>query len=267
MARSPDPSPTAAGAPTAAMIVIGDELLSGRTRDANTPHLAQALEKVGIRLREVRIVPDEEDAIVEAVRALAARHDHVFTSGGIGPTHDDITADAVARAFGRPVGIHPEAHARLVTFYEARGIGMNAARLRMARIPEGARLIDNPVSAAPGFSVENVHVMAGVPSIFREMLAGLLPRLAGGVPLLVRAFLLRRPEGEIAALLGEIAAAHPDVAIGSYPSFRADGHETRIVLRSADPVAIEAARAALTAAFPDLVTDENGTGGDGAGDA
>ena len=247
-------------APTAAMIVIGDELLSGRTRDANTPHLAQALEKIGIRLREVRIVPDETEAIVEAVRALSAVHDHVFTSGGIGPTHDDITADAVARAFDRPIEINPEAHARLAAFYEARGIEMNPARLRMARMPAGARLIDNPVSAAPGFSIENVHVMAGVPSIFREMLAGLLPRLTGGAPLLVRGFLLRRPEGEIAAALGAIAAAHPDVAIGSYPSFRADGHETRIVLRSALPAALEAACQALTAAFADLVPDEHGSG-------
>lgn len=238
--------------PTAAMIVIGDEILSGRTKDANAPHLALELEKVGISLREVRVVPDDARAIVRAVRELSSRFDHVFTSGGIGPTHDDITADAIGAAFGLPVTVNEEAKRRLEAFYDERGIELNEARLRMARTPEGARLIENPVSAAPGFSIGNVHVMAGVPAIFREMLAGLLPRLAGGPPMLTDSLTLARPEGEIALVLGEIAKAHPEVSIGSYPTFRPGRHETNIVIRSTKEEALAAAIHALKAAFPEL---------------
>ena len=170
--------------PTAAMLTIGDEILSGRTRDANLPHLAEALAARGIALREARVVPDVADEIVAAVNALRARYDHVFTSGGIGPTHDDITADAIAAAFGVPIGVREDARAILATNYANPEVELNEARLRMARIPDGATLIDNPVSKAPGFSLGNVHVMAGVPAVFQAMVAGLLPGLTGGRPLL-----------------------------------------------------------------------------------
>ncbi|MBO6604761.1 MAG: competence/damage-inducible protein A, partial [Roseicyclus sp.] len=166
--------------PTAAMLVIGDEILSGRTRDANMHYLAQELTKHGIRLSEVRIVPDDHDAIVGAVQALSAGYDTVFTSGGIGPTHDDITAEAVADAFAVPIGIRDDARAILQEHYDRQGSMLNEARLRMARIPEGASLIDNPVSAAPGFTLHNVHVMAGVPTVFQTMVASVLPTLTGG---------------------------------------------------------------------------------------
>ncbi|MEL6980733.1 MAG: competence/damage-inducible protein A, partial [Pseudomonadota bacterium] len=168
--------------PRAAMLVIGDEILSGRTQDANAPHLARVMAEIGIDLREIRVVADEPGAITEAVRALAAAHRYVFTSGGIGPTHDDITADAVAAAFGRSIAVRQDARAILAAYYGADGL--NEARLRMARIPDGARLIDNPISRAPGFILENVHVMAGVPIIFREMLSGLRSSLQGGPPTL-----------------------------------------------------------------------------------
>ena len=161
--------------PTAAMLVIGDEILSGRTRDANMHHLAGQLTDAGIDLKEVRVVSDDADAITGATRALAATHDHVFTSGGIGPTHDDITADCIAAAFDVPIDVRADARAILEAHYAKTKIELNAARLRMARIPDGAALIDNPVSGAPGFTLENVHVMAGVPAIFQAMVASVLP--------------------------------------------------------------------------------------------
>ncbi len=167
----PNPSPN----PTAAMLVIGDEILSGRTRDSNLHHLAGALTAHGIALKEARVIPDDHATIVAAVRALKSTHDHLFTSGGIGPTHDDITADAVAEACDAPIGPRADAMALLQAHYDLQGLAFNAARQRMARIPEGATLIDNPISIAPGFSIANVHVMAGVPAIFEAMLAGLLP--------------------------------------------------------------------------------------------
>ncbi len=170
--------------PTAAMLVIGDEILSGRTRDSNLHHLAQELTRIGIDLTEARVVSDKRGAIVDAVRSLAASHDHLFTSGGIGPTHDDITAEAVAAAFDMPIAVRDDARALLQAHYDRSGQELNAARLRMARVPEGAVLIDNPVSAAPGFSLNNVHVMAGVPRIFEAMLAGMLPGLRRGQPVL-----------------------------------------------------------------------------------
>ena len=169
---------------TAAMIVIGDEILSGRTKDRNIGHLADVLTAIGIDLKEVRIVPDEEDEIVAAVNALRARYGYVFTTGGIGPTHDDITADAIAAAFGVGIGLREDARALLAAHYERAGLEFNSARQRMGRIPDGARLIDNPVSIAPGFTIGNVHVMAGVPDIFAAMLASVLPGLTGGAPLL-----------------------------------------------------------------------------------
>jgi molybdenum cofactor synthesis domain-containing protein len=236
--------------PTAAMLVIGDEILSGRTRDSNLNHLAKELTLRGIDLREARVVADDHDAIVAAVRALSTAHDHLFTSGGIGPTHDDITAPAVAAAFDLEAGVRDDARAILAAHYEARGVELNAARLRMARIPEGATLIDNPVSAAPGFSLENVHVMAGVPRIFEAMLAGLLPRIPGGKPVLSQSLRIERGEGDVAEALSALAAAHPGLAIGSYPFTENGVSGTNIVVRGADGAEVEAALVELSAQFP-----------------
>ena len=232
--------------PTAAMLVIGDEILTGRTRDANMHHLAQELTGRGIRLTEVRIIADQHDAIVDAVNALRAAYDHVFTSGGIGPTHDDITADAVAAAFGVPITIRADAHAILQAHYQRTGLELNAARLRMARIPDGATLIDNPVSAAPGFTLGNVHVMAGVPAIFQAMVAGVLPKLTGGAPLLSQMLDVPRGEGEIATALGALAERFADLSFGSYPYQRNGAFGTQIVVRGTDPGRIDAAMMELT---------------------
>lgn len=220
--------------PTAAMLVIGDEILSGRTRDANMHHLAQELTKHGIDLREVRIVSDDHDTIIEAVRALSRRYGSVFTSGGIGPTHDDITADAIAAAFDTPIDVRADARQILETHYARTGFELNAARLRMARIPDGAALIDNPVSAAPGFTLGNVHVMAGVPAIFQAMVASVLPTLTGGDPILSQTLRIFRGEGEIAGPLGDLADAFADLSIGCYP-FQKDGvFGAQVVVRGTD---------------------------------
>ena len=237
--------------PTAAMLVIGDEILSGRTRDANMHHLAGVLTEAGIALSEVRIVPDVHEIIVDALNALRRAHDTVFTSGGIGPTHDDITADAVAAAFGVSVDVRDDARALLAAHYEATGRELNDARLRMARIPDGARLIENPVSVAPGFTLGNVHVMAGVPSVFQAMVASVMPGLKGGPPLLSQSLRVPRGEGDIAGPLGEIAAAHPMVSVGSYP-YQQDGvYGANVVIRSDRNEALSGAVQALRAAFPD----------------
>lgn len=218
--------------PTAAMLVIGDEILSGRTKEANAGHLAGVMTDIGIALREIRVVPDEPDAIIAAVNELRVRETYVFTSGGIGPTHDDITADCVAAAFEVPIGVRADARAILEAYYSAEDL--NDARLRMARIPEGAELIDNPLSQAPGFVLDNVHVMAGVPAIFEVMLAGLKPQLKGGTAVLSHSFRVPVPEGNIAATLGALASAHPAVSIGCYPFYRG-GMGTTLVLRSDQP--------------------------------
>jgi molybdenum cofactor synthesis domain-containing protein len=244
----PNPAPN----PTAAMLTIGDEILSGRTRDTNMPHLAQALAARGIRLRETRVVPDDHAEIVAALNALRARYTHVFTSGGIGPTHDDITADAVAAAFGVGIGVREDARAVLARNYANPEVELNPARLRMARIPNGAELIDNPVSRAPGFSIGNVHVMAGVPAVFEAMVAGLLPRLTGGHPLLSETLRVDRPEGEIAGPLRLVAEAHPRVSIGSYPFNSAGRFGSNLVARSEDPDALAAALADLRALAAEL---------------
>ncbi len=229
--------------PTAAMLVIGDEILSGRTRDANMHYLAGQLTEKGISLKEVRVVSDDADAIVDAVRALSARYDHVFTSGGIGPTHDDITADCIARAFDDHIDVRDDARALLAAFYEQTGRELNEARLRMARIPDRATLIDNPVSIAPGFTIENVHVMAGVPSVFQAMVASVLPTLTGGAPLISETVRLLRGEGDVASPLAKIAAEFPELQIGSYP-FQQDGrYGTNIVLRGTDQAALKSAAA------------------------
>ncbi|RMB04868.1 molybdenum cofactor synthesis domain-containing protein [Eilatimonas milleporae] len=232
---------------TAALLIIGDEILSGRTQDKNLAYLAAWLNEAGIDMAEARVVPDVEAVVVEAVRALRGRYTYVFTTGGIGPTHDDITAECLAKAFEVPLQVHPEAHARLLAHYgEA---DFTPARQRMARVPEGAVLIDNPVSIAPGFQIGNVFVMAGVPKIMQAMLEGLRARLKGGVTVLSKAVTIRAPESAIAGDLGEIQAAHTGVSIGSYPFFRdATGQSgAQIVVRSRDAAALEAACAAVIA--------------------
>lgn len=236
--------------PTAAMLVIGDEILSGRTRDGNTHYLAGQLTQHGIRLMEARVVADDHAAIVEALNALRSRWDTVFTSGGIGPTHDDITADAVADAFGVPIGHRADALALLQAHYDRAGLEFNEARRRMARIPEGATLIDNPVSTAPGFTIGNVHVMAGVPNIFQAMVASVLPTLTGGAPLLSQTLRVNRGEGEIAAPFGALAAEFPDLSMGSYPFIQNGAHGTNLVIRGTDPARLDAAMTRLSALFP-----------------
>ncbi len=235
--------------PTAAMLVIGDEILSGRTRDANMFHLAGELTRFGIDLREVRIVSDDAAAIVAAVRALSSGFDHLFTSGGIGPTHDDITADCIATAFGLSIDVRADARAILQAHYDRAGADLNPARLRMARIPEGAALIDNPISAAPGFSIGNVHVMAGVPTIFEAMVASVLPTLVGGEPLLSQTLRIARGEGDIAGPLGELAADFPDLMIGSYPFQQAGAYGANIVIRGHDAARVDAAMLRLADVF------------------
>ncbi|MEQ8901660.1 MAG: molybdopterin-binding protein [Roseovarius sp.] len=235
--------------PSAAMLVIGDEILSGRTRDANMHYLAGELTRAGIDLREVRVVSDDPDAIVAGVQALSAAYDVVFTSGGIGPTHDDITAENVARAFDRPISVRDDARAILVAHYAAREQELNEARLRMARIPDGATLIDNPISAAPGFTIENVHVMAGVPSIFQAMLASVLPTITGGAPVLSQTLEVRRGEGDIAGPLTDLAARYPDLTFGSYPFIRDGCHGSNVVVRGQDGARVDAAMAELSGMF------------------
>ena len=236
--------------PTAAMLVIGDEILSGRTRDSNMHYLAGELTRHGIELKEARVVADEHAAIVGAVNALRAAFDHVFTSGGIGPTHDDITADAIADAFGVPIGIRDDARAILAAHYARSGLEFNEARQRMARIPAGAGLIDNPISAAPGFTLGNVHVMAGVPNIFQAMLASVLPTLTGGAPLLSQSLQVNRGEGEIAGPFAALAAEFPDLSLGSYPFIRNGAHGANLVIRGTDRARIDAAMQRFVALFP-----------------
>jgi molybdenum cofactor synthesis domain-containing protein len=236
--------------PTAAILIIGDEILSGRTRDSNMHFLAGELTRVGIDLKEVRVVSDDREAIVGAVNALRAAYTHVFTSGGIGPTHDDITADCVAAAFGVGIDVREDARALLAAHYERMGYEFNAARMRMARIPDGATLIENPVSVAPGFSIGNVHVMAGVPSVFQAMVAGVLPTLTGGAPLLSQSLRILRAEGEIAGPLGALAAEFSDLSMGSYPFNRDGVLGANVVIRGTDGARVEAAMVRLAALFP-----------------
>ncbi|MFN3969793.1 MAG: competence/damage-inducible protein A [Gemmobacter sp.] len=236
--------------PTAAMLVIGDEILSGRTRDSNMHHLAGELTRHGVRLMEARMVADDHAAIIAAINALRGDWDHVFTSGGIGPTHDDITADAVAAAFGVGISHRADAMAVLAAHYDRAGLPFNEARQRMARIPDGASLIDNPVSAAPGFTLGNVHVMAGVPNIFQAMLAGVLPTITGGAPLLSQSLTVQRGEGEIAGPFGALAAEFPALSMGSYPFIRNGAYGTTLVIRGTDGAQLDAAMTRLAAMFP-----------------
>ncbi len=235
--------------PTAAMLVIGDEILSGRTRDANMYHLAGQLTAAGIDLREVRVVSDDRDAIVAAVRALSAAHTHVITSGGIGPTHDDITADCIAAAFDVPIDVREDARALLAAHYAKSGADLNAARLRMARIPEGAVLIENPVSVAPGFTLRNVHVMAGVPNVFQAMVASVLPTLTGGTPLTSDTLRVDRGEGDIAGPLAALAGEFADLSFGSYPYQKEGRYGANVVVRGPDPARVAEAMARLRALF------------------
>ena len=237
--------------PTAAMIVIGDEILSGRTRDTNMHYLSGELTRAGIDLKEVRVVSDDAPAIVAAVRALSDQYDTVFTSGGIGPTHDDITADCVAEAFGDPIDVRADAAKLLGDYYAAHGRDFNEGRQRMARIPASATLIDNPVSIAPGFTLRNVHVMAGVPSVFRAMVASVLPTLTGGAPLYSQSLMVWRGEGDIAAPLRALAEEFADLSLGSYPFQQNGAYGADIVVRGADPARVDAAMTALAQIFPE----------------
>jgi molybdenum cofactor synthesis domain-containing protein len=230
---------------TAAVLVIGDEILSGRTKDKNIGYIAEYLTASGIDVREARIVPDVEEDIVAAVNALRTRYDYVFSTGGIGPTHDDITADAIAKAFGVPIDHDPRAVALLKARYPDGEL--TEARLRMARIPEGANLVENPVSAAPGFMLGNVIVMAGVPNIMQRMLDNVVPTLETGAKMLAET-VSPGPgigEGMIAQPLSVIAKEHPEVSIGSYPTFGPGGFQTHLVVRGKDPAAVAAAKAAV----------------------
>jgi molybdenum cofactor synthesis domain-containing protein len=237
---------------TAAMLAIGDELLSGRTKDKNIGHLADMLTLSAIDLKEVRIVADEEDAIVEALNALRPRYDYIFTSGGIGPTHDDITADAVSKAFGVEC-IHDEkAMTLLAEMYKRREMEFTPARQRMARMPQGASHIANPVSTAPGFVIGNVHVMAGVPQVFQAMVDNVLPTLRSGSKMLSRAISCPYGEGDIGTLLSDIQKAHPETSIGSYPRFDGKKFSTELVVRARAEAPLEAAAEAVSAMIAQL---------------
>jgi molybdenum cofactor synthesis domain-containing protein len=231
---------------TAALVVIGDEILSGRTQDKNVAQVANWLNDQGIRLSEVRIVPDQANRIVATVNELRAAHDYLFTTGGIGPTHDDITVEAIAEAFGVSVIIHPRAQALLEAYYQGRQGGLSESRLRMARTPDGAELIENRTSGAPGVKIGNVYVLAGVPHIAAGMLEALNGKLEGGRPVVSVTVGARAPESEVANLLRETEAAHPGVVIGSYPFFKDGGYGANFVIRSEDAKLVEATESDLT---------------------
>jgi molybdenum cofactor synthesis domain-containing protein len=234
---------------TAGLLIIGDEILSGRTKDRNTGTIAEHLTGIGIRLKEARVIADDEDEIVAAVNAFRSRFDYVFTTGGIGPTHDDITADSIAKAFGVPIGVDPRAEKMLTEHYAGRGFDLTPARLRMARIPDGASLIPNPISGAPGFRIGNVIVMAGVPDIMRAMLEWVTATLETGPKLLSVTITVARPESEIADVFSAHQQRYRDVAMGSYPSIRNGRIQSELVLRSADPARLAEAAETLKAAL------------------
>jgi molybdenum cofactor synthesis domain-containing protein len=235
-----DPAPPETKAVTAALIVIGDEILSGRTHDKNLPYLGRRLNELGVRLSEAHVVGDRKDAIVAAVNEMRARHQYVFTTGGIGPTHDDITAECIAEAVGRKLVEHPEARAILDARYGPQGL--TAARLRMARTPEGASLIENPVSKVPGFRIGNVYVLAGIPEVMQAMFESLAHEIVGGAPLKTATIVVELPEGELAGPLGELQARFPDVEIGSYPFFGQHRYGASLILRATDAARLKAAR-------------------------
>lgn len=232
---------------TAALMVIGDEILSGRTKDKNIGYIADYLTNIGIQLREVRVVPDEEQEIVDALNALRNRYSYVFTTGGIGPTHDDITADSVAKAFGVGIDVDERALAPMKAYFERRGVELTPARLRMARIPFGAELVENSVSIAPGFMLGNVIVMAGIPAIMHVMLDAATKYLKTGKKMLSSAIDLHRPEGEIAGMFEALQKRYPDVPMGSYPFMRDGRPGTQLVLRCTDAERLASADAELRA--------------------
>lgn len=237
---------------SAALIIIGNEILSGRTKDANLPHIAQTLNEVGVRLLEARVIPDIEEEIISAVNALRQKFDYVFTTGGIGPTHDDITAECVAKAFAQKLIRNPEALRRLQKHYRETGLELTEARLRMANTPERAALIDNPISTAPGFRVENVFVMAGVPQIMQAMLDNVKNDLQGGKPVLSRTVLCNLGEGTIAAGLSAIQEVYPQVDIGSYPRFGSGPFRVTLVLRHTDGQLLDSVMEKVTALIKSL---------------
>jgi len=237
---------------TAALVIIGDEILSGRTQDANLAYLAKWLNVQGIRLSHARVVPDVEEDIIDAVNACRQRYDYVFTTGGIGPTHDDITIDAIARAFGVPVVIHPEAEEMLRAYY---GGGLTDARLRMARVPEGAELIPNELSAAPGIRIGNVYILAGVPGVTHAMLRALEGKLKGGLPVLSRTVGAKVGESTVADLLRNTEAAYPGVQVGSYPFWREGEPNANFVIRSTDAKAMNAAAEMIFSALARMGLD------------
>ncbi len=247
---------------TAALVIVGNEILSGRTRDANLQYLAVELNLLGIRMSEVRIVRDDEAEIVAAVNAMRARYDYVFTTGGIGPTHDDITSECIAKAFGRPFGINKEAFALLETHY-APG-EFTEARQRMAKTPEDVILIDNPVSKAPGYQIENVFVLPGVPRIMQAMFGGMKHRLVGGKPMLTRTVTSHVPEGRAGGPLTALQAKYPDTEIGSYPFFKDGRPAASVVIRTTDAAAIDAALADVIVMLKELggepVVEDNAQG-------
>lgn len=239
---------------TAAILIIGNEILSGRTQDANTQFIASRLSKRGVRLCEVRVVRDIKEDIIEATHALRKKYRYVFTTGGIGPTHDDITADCIAEAFGTAIDVNSEARAILKKYYDENGTEMNEARLRMARIPHGATLIHNPVSAAPGFKIGNVFVMAGVPKIMQSMFDHVETMIESGPPVLSNSVTCNLREGDIADGLARVQNDFPDIEIGSYPGMGVKGHNVSVVLRGTD----ETRLAAATEQVITVITDKGG---------
>jgi molybdenum cofactor synthesis domain-containing protein len=233
--------------PTACVLLIGNEILSGRTQDANLNYLATKLGAAGIPVREARVIPDVPETIINTVNECRAKYTYVFTTGGIGPTHDDITSECVGRAFGRSLEINPQAMAALKAHYDKQGVEINAARARMATVPVGCELIDNPVSGAPGFRLENVFVMAGVPKIMQAMLDMVMPKLQGGPPVVMRIVTCEIREGDLAAELEAIQHRFPQVDIGSYPNMRAGRFITQLICKSSDAAAVEAANSAVVA--------------------
>jgi molybdenum cofactor synthesis domain-containing protein len=229
---------------TACLLIIGNEILSGRTKDANLNFLAVELNKLGVRLRECRVIPDVEQTVVDTVNEVRRKFDYVFTTGGIGPTHDDITADCIAKAFGVGISEHPEAVARMTKHYGDPAL-FTAARRRMARIPHGGILVDNPVSVAPGFQMENVFTFAGIPTIMQGMFHAMKHRLVGGEPVVSRTVRTNLPEGIIAEPLGALQKRFDDLDIGSYPGFRNGKVSVSLVLRGTDDARLAAASAEL----------------------
>ena len=220
--------------PTACALIIGNEILSGRTQDVNLNYIATRLTEHGVQLAEARVIPDVEDVIVSTLNECRSKYDYIFTTGGIGPTHDDITAECVAKAFGVPLVQHPGARALLEDLFKARNIELNEARLRMANTPEGAQLVENPVSGAPGFRMENVYVLAGVPSIMKAMFESALSEIGGGKPIESRTVIAFLPEGTLAGPLRSLQGDYPDIDMGSYPFYKVGRYGSNLVLRGTD---------------------------------